>query len=110
MKENKLRQGYCGITLSRYDDYPLVIYRINNGVPVLEENEILLIRLSKEGVFSKSTLCLNGENYVFLKGKFLKEYNQEKSPLSKEDWGKLREIVDNKIEKIEGRKLEEMVE
>lgn len=99
----KPSEGYCKLTLYKDDEYPLVIYRCENGKPILEENKILLIRISNSNSKNKVGICLNGDNYIFLRGEFLFEYNKEKSHLTKQEWDKLKEIVDKKLENLESK-------
>lgn len=109
IKKNLIGRGYCGITLSIKDEYPLVIYRIENGRPVLEEEDIILIRNSRDS--SYASISINGGNYVFVRGAHIREYDNG-SPLSKEDWEFLKILVDRKLERLEKIKkpLEKRIE
>ena len=99
-RDYNLERGFCSLSLEEFGR-PLVIYRIdNNGSPVLDNEEILIIKPG--GIIiphdmdksRKIRIGLKGESYQFLRGKILlKDYNSKKSNLSEEDWNKLKEIV-----------------
>ena len=103
-RDRKSGEGYCGLKLKR-EDGPLVIYRIDeNGCPVINEREIILIGLSKDSLLFYVKLALHGIAYQFLRGNFIsEEHDKSKCRLSKEDWEKLRGIVAEKRKKLEER-------
>lgn len=103
MEKYKSGKGFCGLVLREYGN-PLVVYRIDNdGNPIIDDKEILIIKArkiktSKVNRRSKSIqISVKGESYQFLRGEILlKDYDEKKSRLSKENWYKLKEIVDRK--------------
>lgn len=109
MENTKLGKGYCTIKLSG-GEYPLIIYRLNNGEPVLEEKEIILISISEKSKCKDPKIGLHEENYAFMRGIHLISYDKEKSPLSRDNWEKLREIVNKKLKRFSGLTLDDFVE
>jgi len=104
-RDIKSGDGYCGLKLKRGDG-PLVIYRIDeNGRPVVNEREVILIALSKDSRLFFVKLALQGIAYQFLRGNVISEdYNESRcGGLSRENWEKLRGIVAEKRKKLEGR-------
>ena len=100
--ENKYKsgEGFCAITLSEMGN-PLIIYRVDKeSNPVIEEDEIILLRIGsiyEENGVQRARLGINGKSYQFIRGKFFRNYDEEKCKLSKEDFDKLRGILIKKM-------------
>ena len=79
METYKSGNGFCSLCLEEYGP-PLVIYRIDdNGNPVLEDKEVLIIKprriiLPEEGGKDRSrkvSIGIKGKSYQFLRGNVL---------------------------------------
>ena len=101
--EYKFDEGFCAITLNKLGS-PLIIYRIDReGNPVIEENEVIFLRIaeiSKEGGIQKVKVGVSGKSYQFVRGDILDSYNKERCRLSRENFHKLKKILDEKMRRL----------
>ena len=111
MASEKLREGFCSISLYEYGS-PLIVYKTDEkGEPIINEDEILILKLGRirykeeDSKDNRAQLGLSGKVYEFLRAELLLgEYDKDKCRLSKENYEKLKSIVDKKIKKFSKNK------
>ena len=120
------KKGYLSLVIKK-DNYPIIVYRKDeNGKPVLKEGDILFINyfseISRDPYFEynleeKIKLSFNGDNYQILRsflliGDYKDQLNESgisRTKLSEKDFYELKEVVNQKLKRLRGETLEEIV-
>lgn len=102
-KSHHEQEGYCILTLREFEH--LIIFGCDKPDRLSGDNILIMkMYIKYDPAEPKIKVSLHGRNYEFLRREILnKPYDEHKCRLTEEEFNSLKETVESKIDKLEGR-------